>query len=78
MICYMIYYHINYMICYNINRKDDTMKELKLDGIVLKLNEVDKFQRIKDHIESCSEEEVSNTTVAQILLSSAMNNYKFE
>lgn len=54
------------------------MKELKLDGIVLKLNEVDKFQRIKDHIESCSEEEVSNTTVAQILLSSAMNNYKFE
>ena len=56
MICYMIYYHIDYMICYNINRKDDTMKELKLDGIVLKLNEVDKFQRIKDHIESCSEE----------------------
>lgn len=56
MICYMIYYHINYMICYNINRKDNTMKELKLDGIVLKLNEVDKFQRIKDHIESCSEE----------------------
>ena len=48
------------MIYYNTNRKDDTMKELKLDGIVLKLNEVDKFQRIKDHIESCSEEEVSN------------------
>lgn len=54
------------------------MDELKIDEIILKFNEVARFNCIKDHYESCSHQEIADSELAHMLLTSAMENYNFE
>lgn len=53
------------------------MNEIKIDEIILKYNEAEKFKRIKEHCEATAEQEITNNEVAKFLLSIGINNYKF-
>lgn len=53
------------------------MNEIKINEIVLKFNMAEKFEKIKEHIEVCSEEVLNNEYVAMQLIEIGMNHYKF-
>lgn len=53
------------------------MNEIKIDEIVLKFNSADKFNKIKEHMEVCCEENLTNEYVAAQLIEIGMNHYKF-
>lgn len=53
------------------------MSEIKVNEIILRFNDAEKFKRIKEHMEMCAEEELSNEYVALQLISIAINTYSY-
>ena len=53
------------------------MSEIKVNEIILRFNDAEKFKRIKEHMEMCAEEELSNEDVALQLISIAINTYRY-
>ena len=53
------------------------MEEVKIDGIVLKFNSAERFNKIKEHMGVCSKEELSNKDVARWLIENAIHYYKY-
>lgn len=53
------------------------MKELKIDGVRIFNNSVEKFEWIKAHMEAVSGKEQTNEDVARRLIDMGMNAYKF-
>lgn len=53
------------------------MKEIKIGEIALRFQDAEKFQRIKEHMESCCAEELNDEYVATQLIELGMNVYKF-
>ena len=53
------------------------MKEIRINDIILKFISAKKFDEIKEHMEICCEEGLSNEYVAQQLIELGMNAYKF-
>lgn len=51
---------------------------VELENIVLVYNTAEKFERIKDHMESCRKEEMTNEDVARVLLCIAVDTYRFD
>lgn len=53
------------------------MEEIRIEDVVLKYNFAEKFTKIKEHMEACAEEKMTNESVAMHLIHIAINNYKF-
>lgn len=53
------------------------MNEIKINEMVLKYNIAEKFNKIKEHMEVCCEEDLNNEYVVMQLIEMGMSNYRF-